>query len=114
MDKRVANFNKLSVERRMDAQELSDILRQNGGNPPDGPSTGNDLHRAWINIDAAFNGNELNKVLNTLLEHDAEIKAAYREALEHELPVDITDKLKNQQEMLKPIWKQISSLRSPE
>lgn len=109
----IAVFNKLAGESRQYVVELTDIAQQYGGEAAEGTSTSGDLHRAWIDIKAAFTGHDLLAALNECERGEDAAKAAYRDALdtENELSPELVQILQIQQEGITDGHDLIKSLR---
>lgn len=106
-------FNKLAGESLQYAAELTDIAQQYGGEAAEGTSTSGDLHRAWIDIKAAFTGHDLLAVLNECERGEDAAKAAYRDSLDpvNELSPELAQVLRIQQQGITEGHDLIKSLR---
>lgn len=106
-------FTRLSSESERYVIELTSIAQQSGGDVAEGTSTSGDLHRAWIDIKAAFTGSDTLAVLNECERGEDAAKAAYRDALvpENELDLELFQVLSEQQRGINNGHDLIKSLR---
>ncbi|SDF74657.1 conserved hypothetical protein [Mucilaginibacter pineti] len=106
-------FDKLAGESQQYVIELTDIAQQYGGEAAEGTSTSGDLHRAWIDIKAAFTGHDLLALLNECERGEDAAKSAYRDALdpENELSPELAQVLRIQQQGITEGHDLIKSLR---
>ncbi len=70
-------------------RELQALVTALGGVPVDATSIGGTLHRRWIDIKAALTANDHLAVLNETERGENVVLAAYRDALEIDLPPEI-------------------------
>lgn len=82
-------FLRRSKEVSASVRELQDMVRSLGGEPVNSTSIGGILHRRWIDIKTALTSNDNLAVLNETERGEDAALAAYRKALEEELPADI-------------------------
>lgn len=82
-------FLRRSKEVSVSVRELQDQVRALGGEPVDSTSLGGILHRRWIDIKTALTSNDNLAVLNETERGEDVALAAYRKALEQELPADV-------------------------
>lgn len=82
-------FLRRSKEVSASVRELQDMVRSLGGEPVNSTSIGGLLHRRWIDIKTALTSNDNLAVLNETERGEDAALAAYRKALEEELPADI-------------------------
>jgi len=108
-----ALFNKLSGESQRYVTELTAIAQRSGGDVAEGTSTSGDLHRAWIDIKAAFTGSDTLAILNECERGEDAAKAAYRDALdpENDLEFELTQILQTQQQGINEGHDLIKALR---
>jgi uncharacterized protein (TIGR02284 family) len=82
-------FLRRSKEVCESVRELQDLVRALGGEPVNSTSIGGALHRRWIDIKTALTANDTFAVLNETERGEDVALAAYRDALEIDLPRDI-------------------------
>ncbi|MGP1716557.1 MAG: PA2169 family four-helix-bundle protein [Methylophilus sp.] len=82
-------FLRRSKEVSACVRELQDQVRALGGEPVDSTTIGGILHRRWIDIKTALTSNDNLAVLNETERGEDVALAAYRKALEQELPADV-------------------------
>lgn len=106
-------FNKLADQSRVNASELTGIVRINGGEAAEGTSASGALHRVWLDIKSIFNGNDLEAILSECERGEDAIKAAYRLAIDpdNELSLELVDLLQKQQQGVVEGHDLIKSLR---
>jgi uncharacterized protein (TIGR02284 family) len=71
------------------ARQLSDKVREFGGDPEKGSSTSGMLHRFWVNIRSTISGMDDHAILAECERGEDSAKNAYEEALTHDLPADV-------------------------
>ncbi|HSI28154.1 MAG TPA: PA2169 family four-helix-bundle protein [Methylophilus sp.] len=94
-------FLRRSKEVSTSVSELQDQVRALGGEPADSTSIGGILHRRWIDIKTALTSNDNLAVLNETERGEDVVLAAYRKALEQELPADVRAVILRQVEAVK-------------
>lgn len=82
-------FLRRSKEVSSSVRELQDLVRSLGGEPVNSTTIGGILHRRWIDIKTALTSNDNLAVLNETERGEDAALAAYRKALEEELPAEI-------------------------
>ena len=82
-------FYEYSQQRSQFAGELQTSVRELGGDPEDSGSVTGTIHRGWINIKSAVTGQDDTAILNEAERGEDSAKAAYKSALEEELPADV-------------------------
>jgi uncharacterized protein (TIGR02284 family) len=91
-----AEFRFFAAQRTRFATELQSEVSRLGGKPQTSGSTSGALHRGWIDLVAAFTGNDDYEVLAEAERgEDAAVKN-YRDALSKDLPSDIRALIENQ------------------
>lgn len=89
-------FYEFSQQRSQFAGELQGLVRDLGGDPENSGSISGAIHRGWINIKAAVTGQDAQAILNECERGEDVAKAAYKSALEKNLPANIRDAIQNQ------------------
>lgn len=81
-------FRELAAERASFADELRQLVAVEGGEPDEaeGGSLLGALHRGWINLKAAVTAGDPGAVIRAAEEGEDHAVAAYRQALEGDLP----------------------------
>ncbi len=91
-----AEFRSFTAQRIRFASELQSEVTRLGGEPKTSGSASGALHRGWIDLKAAFTGNDDYAILAEAERgEDAAVKN-YREALATDLPIDIRTLVENQ------------------
>jgi uncharacterized protein (TIGR02284 family) len=87
-------FNECSQQR---AQFASELVSSLGGDPESSGSFSGAVHRGWMDLKAAIEGNDPKGVLNECERGEDYAKKAYREALENDrLPANIREVVQRQ------------------
>jgi uncharacterized protein (TIGR02284 family) len=94
-------FLRRSKEVAASVLELQEQVRALGGEPVDSTSIGGILHRRWMDIKTALSSNDNLAVLNETERGEDAALAAYRHALEQELPADVRTLILRQVEGVK-------------
>lgn len=89
-------FYEFSQQRAQFAGELQGLVRDLGGDPENSGSISGAIHRGWINIKAAVTGQDAQAILNECERGEDIAKAAYKSALENNLPANIRETIQNQ------------------
>ncbi len=82
-------FADASLERARFVGELQQEVRSLGGDPEDSGSVAGSLHRVWIDIKGTFTGKDEQSILNECERGEDSAVAAYRKALQGEVPANI-------------------------
>jgi uncharacterized protein (TIGR02284 family) len=82
-------FLRRSKEVSASVLELQAMVRSLGGEHVNSTSIGGLLHRRWMDIKTALTSNDNLAVLNETEHGEDAALAAYRKALEHDLPLDV-------------------------
>ena len=82
-------FYEYAQQRSQFAGELQTAVRELGGDPENSGSVSGAIHRGWINIKSAVTGQDDTAILNEAERGEDSAKAAYKSALEEELPANI-------------------------
>jgi uncharacterized protein (TIGR02284 family) len=82
-------FMRRSTEVGASVRELQALVSALGGVPVDATSIGGTLHRRWMDIKTALTANDNVAVLNETERGEDVALAAYRDALEMDLPQEI-------------------------
>jgi uncharacterized protein (TIGR02284 family) len=106
-------FEKLAGESRNNTEELMRYANQYGADTEDDTSTAGALHRAWIEIRAAFSGNDTVSILGECERGEDAIKKAYVSALEDsdEISYAVQETIRRQQQGIIESHDLIKSLR---
>jgi uncharacterized protein (TIGR02284 family) len=105
-------FTRYSQQRAQFVTELQDEVRKLGGEPETGGSIAASLHRGWINIREALQGNDENAVLNESERGEDVAVDAYQDALKQTLPSDVQSVIERQYMQVKEAHDRIRSLRN--
>ena len=86
----LASFFTVGAQRcAQGARELQDLVRSLGGDPERTGSTAAAMHRGWMNIKEAVTGRDDKAILDEVERGEDYAKAAYRKALEQNLPANV-------------------------
>lgn len=104
-------FYEASQQRSQFAGELQSLVRELGGDPENSGSFAGTLHRGWINIKSAVTGKDEKAILNEAERgEDAAIKA-YKDALDQNLPANVSTVVQNQYSQVQATHDKTKSLR---
>lgn len=82
-------FSNYSRQRAQFAAELQAEVRRLGGEPEKDSSISATLHRGWMNVRKAVSGNDDRAIVAEAERGEDVAKAAYKDALEKDLPSDL-------------------------
>lgn len=91
--------------------ELSQAVRQHGGDPDDSGSVSGALHRGWLELRTALTSNDDKAVLEECERGEDSAMKNYREALDKDLPPDIRALVQKQFEGVRENHDRIKALR---
>ncbi len=115
-----ALFNSLSAQRHSFEDELKQIAQRLGGNPENESAGGlltdaaGALHRGWINLKAAVTGGSDSAILDECERGEDVAVAAYKKAMEMQLPQDVAQVVRQQYESVQEAHNRVRSLRDVE
>ena len=104
-------FYEYSQQRSQFAGELQNAVREIGGDPENSGSVTAALHRGWINIKSAVTGQDDTAILNEAERGEDSAKAAYKSALEEELPANVRAIVERQSSAVEAAHDKVKSLR---
>lgn len=105
-------FTRYSQQRAQFITELQDEVRKLGGEPETSGSISASLHRGWINIREALQGNDENAVLNECERGEDVAVDSYRDAMKQALPSDILSVIERQYMQVREAHDRVKSLRN--
>jgi uncharacterized protein (TIGR02284 family) len=106
-----AFFAECSQERATFVGELQALVRGLGGDPENSGSTLAAIHRGWIDLKAAIEGNDEKGVLSECERGEDSAKKAYKEALEMDLPGNVRDTVQTQADAVIECHNRVKALR---
>lgn len=106
-----ALFQELSSQRAHFARELQDVVKQYGEEPEEDGSITGSLQRGWLNIKTAVTGNDNEAVLNEAERSEDYAKDAYKDAMEKDLPQNVSEIVSRQYHLVKSAHDRVKALR---
>ncbi|HEY2799584.1 MAG TPA: PA2169 family four-helix-bundle protein [Chthoniobacterales bacterium] len=105
-------FDQLSLQRSRFAGELQkEVVNLGEPDPEDSSSATGAMHRAWINIKSAVTNRDRHAILAEAERGEDAAVAAYKDALEKELPAPVKEIVTRQQTEVKTAHDKIRDLR---
>ena len=105
-------FDSLSLQRSKFAGELqSEIVKLGDPDPEDSSSTTGAMHRAWINVKSAVTNRDRHAILAEAERGEDTAVAAYKDAMEKDLPAPIRDIIGRQSAEVKAAHDKVRNLR---
>lgn len=104
-------FYEYSQERSQFAGVLQGLVRSLGGDPETEGTISGTLHRGWIDLKSAITGGNEHSILTECERGEDIAKAAYSSALEHNLPAEVTDVIRQQSQTIQAAHNRIKELR---
>jgi uncharacterized protein (TIGR02284 family) len=105
-------FTRYAQQRAQFTSELQDEVRKLGAEPETSGSIAASLHRGWINIREALQGNDESAVLNESERGEDVAIDAYQDALKQALPSDIMSIVERQYMQIREAHDRVKSLRN--
>ncbi len=96
-------FNRMADESRQYASELTQKVIALGGKPTDNTTAKGKIYRAWMDVKAAFTGQDRKSILASCEFGEDAAQRAYEEALSSDVEIDTETRklITNQKESLK-------------
>lgn len=104
-------FHEYAQQRAQFAGELQNLVRSLGGDPENTGSLAGSVHRGWINIKSAVTGRDESAILNECERGEDIAKSAYENALQEDLPANVSTVLQTQYNDVKTAHDRVRSLR---
>ena len=105
-------FTRYSQQRAQFTTEIQDEVRKLGGEPETSGSLAASLHRGWINIREALQGNDESAVLNECERGEDIAVDSYQDALKQPLQSDILKIVERQYMQIREAHDRVKSLRN--
>jgi uncharacterized protein (TIGR02284 family) len=93
------------------ARELQDLVRSLGGDPERTGSAAAAMHRGWMNVKEAVTGRDDKAILDEVERGEDYAKAAYRKAVEQNLPANVKAVVQRQYEGVLANHDKVKALR---
>lgn len=107
-----STFDQLSLQRSKFAGELqNEVVKLGEPDPEDSSSASGAMHRTWINIKSAVTSRDRHAILAEAERGEDSAVAAYKKAMESDLPAPIRDIVSRQQTEVKAAHDKIRNLR---
>ncbi|MEO6589579.1 MAG: PA2169 family four-helix-bundle protein [Pyrinomonadaceae bacterium] len=106
-----SSFYEFSQQRSQFVGELQNAVRELGGDPESSGSVTGAIHRGWINIKSAVTGQDDTAILNEAERGEDSAKAAYKSALEEELPANVKAIVERQSSAISTAHDKVKSMR---
>jgi uncharacterized protein (TIGR02284 family) len=103
-------MTRYSEQRTQFVSELQDEVRKLGAEPENSGSIAASLHRGWINIREALQGNDDTAVINECERGEEVAVDSYRDALKQALPSDVMSMVERQYMQIREAHDRIQSL----
>ncbi len=105
-------FDTLSLQRSKFAGELqSEVVKLGEPDPEDSSSVSGSMHRTWINIKSAVTNRDRHAILAEAERGEDSAVAAYKDAMEEDLPAPIKEIVTRQSAEVKTAHDKIRNLR---
>lgn len=93
-------FKDMSAESEQCVQELRGLAVKEGGEPANGTTIRGKIYRAWMDLKAAFTGNDRKSLLASCEFGEDSLQRAYRSALKEPISASTRDLVEKQQRHL--------------
>lgn len=107
----VQSFTTRAEECRQAATELQQLVQRLGGDAEDGGTAAGALHRGWVAVKGTLAGYTDKAILEETERGEDSALAAYRKALDEDLPSDVRMVVERQYEGVKRNHLQVRTLR---
>lgn len=104
-------FRMRGAECQVAAEDLKKLVRDFGGDPDKNGTLAGALHRGWVSVRNAVNGDDDLDILNECERGEDIAKARYAKALERDLPSDVRGVLSRQYDCVLRNHAEIKGLR---
>jgi len=105
-------FQEYATQSRKNSQELTALVASHAGEVETGKSVSGTIHRAWIDVKAAFGGSDAASILSEAERGEDAIKKAYKDAItEGELSADVSSTVSTQAQEQVAAHDKIKALR---
>jgi len=104
-------FAECSLQRAQFVGELQSLVRSLGGDPETTGSFSATLHRGWMDLKAAIEGNDEGGILVEAERGEDTAKEAYKNVLKETLPTNVRDLVERQYEAVSSVHESVRKLR---
>jgi uncharacterized protein (TIGR02284 family) len=104
-------FQRVAAQRRHFSTQLQTLVRALGEHAEESSSVGGAIHRGWIDLKGAISSQNEKSILAECERGEDSAVAQYREALDHEMPVDIRSVIIGQSAAVKASHDEVKALR---
>ena len=104
-------FAEFSMQRAQFSGVLQELVRSLGGDPESEGSIAGALHRGWIDIKSAVTGSDEEAILNECERGEDSAKSNYQEAMNMNLPANVSDIIAQQSQAILAAHNRIKALR---
>ncbi len=104
-------FYEFGQQRSQFVGELQTLVRELGGDPENSGSFSGTLHRGWINLKSVVTGQDDLAILNEAERGEDAAKNAYKEALEQNLPANVSSVVQKQYAEVQTAHDKVRNLR---
>ena len=105
-------FEQKSERCREAVTQLTQIVREMGGDPEQSSSMSGTMHRFWVSLRSSISGMSDHAILDECERGEDSAKRAYEDALKEDLPGDVRRVIENQYREVKTNHDRVKELRN--